>query len=141
MGRTRFHSYGAATADGLRALRAAGAPPAEPKVIAARHWLESHFDAKTNPGTFEPDRKVLQNATFFYYAASVARALAPSGKEFNTGGRAVPWAPELSSELLARQRPDGSWVNAFTDSKEDDPLVATSAAITSLIACRQAIGQ
>lgn len=140
-GCVRFHSYGAATADGLGALVDVGLPPDHPRVIAARRWLEEHFDAKSNPGVFEPDRKVLQNATFFYYVSSASRALAPHGKEFAVNGQNVPWTAELVGELLARQQPDGSWTNSFTDAKEDDPLVATPAAITALATCRHVIAR
>ncbi|HSU69196.1 MAG TPA: hypothetical protein VLJ39_20090 [Tepidisphaeraceae bacterium] len=141
-GRTRFHSYGAATADGLKALRDAGLPPDHPRAVAARHWLESHFDPASNPGTFEPDRKVLQNATFFYYAASVSRALSQSGDaEWKTPTGTRKWAEELASELMRRQRGDGSWANEFTDSKEDDPLIATPHAISALGACLAALAR
>ena len=45
----------------------------------------------------------------------------------------------LASELMARQREDGSWKNRFTDGKEDDPLVAMPFAMEALAACRIAI--
>ena len=144
-GRTRFHSYGSMTADGVRALLHAGLPPASPRVVAGRRWLEENFRADTNPGVFEPDREVLRGATYYYYCWSVAHGFlhlgvrevraAQGGRE----GEPVAWAEALAAELLARQRPDGSWSNRFTDSREDDPLVATPAAAAALVICRRVI--
>jgi squalene-hopene/tetraprenyl-beta-curcumene cyclase len=138
--RARFASYGGATADGLRALLHCGLPPDHPRAVAARQWLESHFSARTNPGSFAADREVIRDATYYYYCCSLAqtfarldlRALAtPSGK--------VRWAEALAEELIRRQRPDGSWVNRFKDTKEDDPLVATPSAAAALARCRRAL--
>jgi hypothetical protein len=44
----------------------------------------------------------------------------------------VHWARALAEALLARQRPDGSWVNASMELREDDPLVATPFAMAAL---------
>ena len=37
---------------------------------------------------------------------------------------------------VARQRRDGTWVNRYTASKEDDPLVATCFAAGAIANCR-----
>jgi Prenyltransferase and squalene oxidase repeat len=136
-GRVRYHSYGSATADGLRALLRCGLAQDHPRVLAARAWLEGHFSAAFHPGTFESAREVDRDATFFYYAWSVAHAFRSLGiKEIRSQGQSVAWAEALSQELIYRQRRDGSWTNRFTASKEDDPLVATSFAAGALGICR-----
>ena len=131
-GRIRFVSYGSATADGLRALRACGLASDHPQVIAARQWLESHFSAEQHPGRYAPAREHLKPAVYFYYAASVSQAL-DSGKEPSD------WAETLSQSLLQRQRMDGSWINSVVEVREDDPLVATPLGIRALLNCRATI--
>jgi hypothetical protein len=42
-------------------------------------------------------------------------------------------APEVGSDLLRLQKPDGSWANTENLVKEDDPLIATGFAIRSLV--------
>jgi squalene-hopene/tetraprenyl-beta-curcumene cyclase len=133
-GRARHHSYGSATADGLRALLRCGLAVDHPRVVAARSWLTRRFEAATNPGTFEPIREPEREATYFYYAWSMAHAARALGTAIT-----VPWCEPLARELLRRQRPDGTWVNRFTASKEDDPLVATSFAAGALGLCRLAL--
>ena len=135
-GRERFHSYGSATADGLRALLRCGLTPDHRRVAAARAWLVQHLSTATNPGAFEPIREPERDATYYYYAWSVAhaaRALGPGP------GLGPSWAEDLSLELIRRQRRDGTWSNRYTASKEDDPLVATSFAAGALGLCRLAL--
>ena len=140
LGGQRFHSYGTMTADGLRALLQCGLAKDHPRVVAARAWLERNFSTVKNPGTFNPDREVLRNATYYYWAWAVAHAFTRVGvREFGQNGRTVRWAEDLAQELLRRQRPDGSWVNGYTDAREDDPLVSTPWAAAALAICRQAI--
>jgi hypothetical protein len=134
LGRERFHSYGSATADGIRALLRSGFPRDAARVAAARAWLESRFSASTNPGRFEPDREVLRDATYYYYAWSAAHAFVALG--LGSGSPPAAWAAELSEELMRRQLPDGSWRNRWSDAKEDDPLVATPLAAAALAICR-----
>ena len=136
-GRVRYHSYGSATADGLRALLRCGLAHDHPRVSAARAWLEEHFSATFHPGAFESARESDRDATYFYYAWSVAHAFRALGiKEIHSHGQTVPWADALTKELIRRQRADGTWTNRFTASKEDDPLVATSFAAGALGICR-----
>ena len=136
-GRTRFHSYGGMTADGLRALVRCGLASDHPRVAAARRWLERHFTASRNPGIFEADREVLRDATFYYYCWAVAHAFLAVRATHIEGPRGrVDWAAELADELVRRQKPDGSWTNRYTDAKEDDPLVATPWAAAALAIAR-----
>ena len=136
-GRQRYYSYGSATADGLRALLRCGLPPAHPRVVAARGWLERHFSATHNPGTFAPARASERDATYFYYAWSLAHAFRALGGRMERGeGSGTAWAELLARELIRRQRNDGTWSNRFTASKEDDPLVATPLALGALGLCR-----
>jgi len=134
-GRVRFASYGSMTADGLRALLRCGLPPDSPRVLAARRWLERTFSTAHNPGRFEPIREVERDASFFYYAWSLAHAFRALGLARIDGGR-TSWGDALARALIRRQRPDGTWSNAFTATKEDDPLVATPMAAGALGSCR-----
>jgi hypothetical protein len=45
----------------------------------------------------------------------------------------------LAEELLRRQRPNGTWVNRYTDAKEDDPLVATPWAAAALAIAKRVL--
>jgi hypothetical protein len=137
LGRERYHSYGSATADGLRALLRCGLAGDHPRVSAARRWLEAQFSATTNPGVFEPAREPERDATYYYYCWSLAHAFRAAGAtRFEANGRTVDWAREMARELIGRQRNDGTWVNGFSASKEDDPLIATPFATGALAICR-----
>ncbi len=128
--------------DGRRAARslACGLPADDARVAAASRWLNRHFSAAENPGCFDADRTVLQNATYYYWAWSAAHALsALEIQEIDTPRGRVRWAESLADEMLRRQEPDGTWVNPFTDAKEDDPLVATPWAASALAICRAVI--
>jgi hypothetical protein len=141
-GRLRFHSYGSATADGLRALMRCGLSPGHPRVQAARRWLEKNFSATHNPGVFELVRESERNAAFYYYAWSIAHAFRALGGRMEEGpGRGTAWAERLAETLIRHQRGDGTWSNRYTASKEDDPLVATPLALGSLGLCRAFIAK
>jgi squalene-hopene/tetraprenyl-beta-curcumene cyclase len=137
-GRTRFASYGSATADGLRALVLCGLPPDDPRVVAAWAWLERHFVADAHPGRYAADREGARPAVYYYYCHSLVETLAAaeSGHPTADANRAR-WARAVADALVARQRPDGSWKNAAVDVREDDPLVATSLAASALARCRE----
>lgn len=121
------------TADGLRSLLRCGLAKDHPRVVAASRWLERNFSAAHNPGAFTADRAVLRDATWYYWVWAASHAfLAVDLKQLDTSEGPVDWSDAFARLLLDRQRPDGSWVNRFTDAKEDDPLVATSWASSAL---------
>ena len=137
LGRERFASYGTMTADGLRALICCGLERDHPRVVAAREWLERNFSAAHNPGRFAPDREVIRDGVYYYWVWAVSHALLALGvEEIETPAGKCNWAEALAAELIRRQKPDGSWVNRYTDAKEDDPLVATPFAAAALAICR-----
>jgi squalene-hopene/tetraprenyl-beta-curcumene cyclase len=139
-GHERYHSYGSMTADGLRALLQCGLKPDHPRVAAARAWLERNFTAETHPGRFSGDREVLREATYYYYVWSASHAFTRLGiTKLRRPSGELAWAEVLAAELIRRQRPDGSWVNSYTDAKEDDPLVATPWAAAALAVCREVL--
>jgi squalene cyclase len=121
-------SYGTTTADGLLALRACGLGADDPHIAGAIAWLNSHPDVDAVPG-FANDEvsAAMAGGLYYYYAASLARAMAAyPDADF------ARQAPALAAELLARQRPDGSWANPISTMREDDPLVATTLAVNAL---------
>jgi hypothetical protein len=137
-GVVRYHSYGTATADGLRALVRCGLPAGHPRVLAAKAWLERNFSAQTNPGVFEPavasDRDAFRN----YWCWTVSHAFRLLGvSTIEQEGEPVAWAALLADDLLGRQQPDGSWKNPYRFMKEDDPLIATTLAVAALANCHQ----
>lgn len=129
-GFARFHSAGSSTADGLRVLLLCRVPKDDPAFVAARDWLFKHFDPGHNPGTFNEDREVLRDAYYFYYAASVADTFILLGEGPEN------WSQDLAQTLIDKQQADGSFVNPFTDGKEDDPLIATPFALRAMLACK-----
>jgi len=134
-GRTRYLSYGSATADGLRLLQLCGLDPHAPRRIAARRWLLQHLDDDHNPGNYPPARQHLRPALDFYYAASLTSALQREQAD-NQVPRTSDWSSVLAARLIKRQLPEGHWQNAAVDVREDDPLIATSFALRALQICR-----
>jgi len=133
LGRQRYRSYGSMTADGLRAMLTCGLPPAHPRVRAARAWLEKNLDLTRNPGVFERQNESLRDAVYYYYCWGLAHAMLHLRvRTVETPRGPVDWPVELTRIMLDKQRPNGSWVNAWTEGREDDPLVATSFAASVL---------
>ena len=138
MGRTRYVSYGSATADGLRALLLCDLAPDHPRVVEAKRWLAAHFDSDHHPGSYPAERKGSRPALDYYYSSSLARAFHSLGvHEVATSTGTTEWADVLATGLLDRQSEDGSWSNPVVDVREDDPLVATPLAILALAICRE----
>lgn len=109
-------SYSTATADGILASLAIGRGRDRDQVRAALAWLAGHHNETGAPGfTGDAFKRWPQGLRFYYAAASRAAD------------------PNLHSALIADQRPDGSWANPETLVKEDDPLIATTFAILSLL--------
>ncbi len=135
LGRTRYVSYGSATADGLRCLLRAGYPPHHPRVASARAWLEKNFSAGEMPGKFPNELEIERDSLYYYWCWSLAHAM----NDFEQAGglSRINWAEPMARELLSRQLDSGCWKNQASASREDDPLVATPFAMAALSLARQ----
>ncbi len=131
---TLFHSYGSVTADGLRALDLCGMSRDKLRKDAAITWLSTNFSANTHPGNYINPHEPNREAVYYYYAASVSKAM--RDYDIKPKNRA-DWATTLASELARRQMKDGSWANRVELVRENEPLVATSNAVSALARCKK----
>ena len=134
-GHARFYSYGTMTADGLRRCCAAGLPQ------TIRAWLRRGTGSHTTSRlpTTRAQRGICGRSgrapgrdLVLLDVGRLARLSRHRPAAVSHPRRAGRLARAFAGELLGRQRPDGAWVNRFTDAKEDDPLVATSWAAAAL---------
>ncbi len=109
-----FASYGTATADGVLALRAAGIADTDARIAKALAWLKAHHQPDRAPG-FQGPRESWSLGLRFYYAHVISRVM-----------------PELPVHL-PEQESDGSFRNPNKMVKEDDPLIATTFAVATLL--------
>ncbi len=123
-------SYGSMTYAGFKSLLYAGLSSDDPRVRAAYDWIRKHWTFAENPGVGQQG--------YFYYLHALSRALLAARQDVvvDVAGVEHPWRDELISALVAKQKPDGSWVNESTRWEESDPDLCT---IYSLLALEEAI--
>ncbi len=124
--------YATATSEGLLALLASGVQSDDRRILGALAWLESHPDLD-HPGGIPRDHPEQWGKVLFYYHLAIRGEVAIASS--NSDHLLEP----LAILLADRQRVDGSFVNPHgTLMKEDDPILATTLAITALDAalCR-----
>ena len=121
-----LRSYASMTYAGLKSMIFAGLDKDDPRVRAALEWLAKHYSFEENPG--------MGDAGLFYYYHTMAKALDVLGDEVFTdaAGTAHHWRGELAQAVIARQREDGSWVNANARWMENDPNLVTAYALLAL---------
>jgi squalene-hopene/tetraprenyl-beta-curcumene cyclase len=128
-----LRSYGSMTYAGLKSMIHAGVGPDDPRVKAAMKWIQKHYDFSQNPGMPQG------TSGLYYYYHTVAKALDAAGvKQLEVDGRPRDWRRELSTELLKRQQPDGSWINADPRWMEGDPNLVTGYVLLALSYCKPA---
>lgn len=132
-----FAGYGSATADAARLLLRLRVPRTDPLLDGAARWLAAHVDGAHQSGAFPPAQQFAKDGSRYYSAWTQAHALLLLGhKELAAPAR--PWPTVFAEQLLAAQRPDGSFKNDATDLREDDVLVATPLAGAALALARAA---
>jgi squalene-hopene/tetraprenyl-beta-curcumene cyclase len=120
--------YGSMTAVALSCYLLGGLKPDAPEAKAALKWLSENFSGAENPG--------LGQQGYYYYAASVSKALSRAGvKELDQGGKPVLWAWELGKQLRERQDKSGCFVNQDPRWLESDKVLSTTLALQALNVC------
>jgi squalene-hopene/tetraprenyl-beta-curcumene cyclase len=135
-GRKVFKTYGSMTYAILKSFVFADLDAKDPRIQASLDWIRKHWTFAENP-------EMGQQGLYYYYMTA-ARALAAyskaSGEEMVMDARRRPhdWRAEISEAILARQRPDGSWVNAAERWYEGEQMavVPTSYCLIALAECK-----
>jgi squalene-hopene/tetraprenyl-beta-curcumene cyclase len=122
-------SYGSMTYAGLKSYIYCKVSRSDPRVQAAWNWLRGNYSVSENSG--------MKDAGLYYYYHTMAKTLNVWGERTlrDTAGRRHDWAADLTRELIARQRPDGSWVNQNARWWEDNPVLATAYSMLALAHC------
>lgn len=125
-GEVRLSGFGSMTYAGLETMIFAQLSRDDPRVQAAVQWAARHWSVKANPG-------MGQKGLYYYYNV-MAKALSLYGDPVLLGadGSRTHWREELSTQLLANQRKDGSWINPDNQFWEGDPVLVTAYTILAL---------
>ena len=127
-GTKALRSYGSMSYAGLLSFIYAELSPEDPRMAAAREWLDAHFTLEENPGLGEQG--------LYYYYHLMAKALVASAPGSTPGGtgRGVPphWAEALAHKLLQLQSGNGSWTNRNSRWMEADPVLASAYSMMAL---------
>ncbi len=123
-----WRSYATATCDGILALLAAGVSEDDERLLAAVAWLKEHSDVDYPQDVPKDHPEPWGDAIRFYHYSVRAEVYRRLGFPATDSDR-------LAEAVIARQRPDGSFVNSEPLMKEDDPLVCTSLAVVALRNC------
>lgn len=125
-------SSGVMTMSGLKSLLSAGVARDDARIKAALTWIRNHYDLKNNPG--------MGDAGLYHYYHACAETLYILGRDVieDAAGEKHNWRNELCTEIVGRQKKDGSWCNENGCWMEDDPHVATALALLTLSRCQQA---
>ena len=127
-----LRSYGSMTYAGFKSMIYAGLKPDDPRVAAAKSWIEKNYTVKSNPG--------MGDAGLYYYYNLFAKALEASGINSIKDAQGVEhdWRAELVAHLKSLQSDDGSWTNKNTKWMEGDPNLATTFCLLALASCESA---
>lgn len=132
-GTVSLASYGSMTYNLLRAYLYAGLDKDSIPVKLAYGWIQRNFTVKRVPG-YRTEKNFEMG--LYYYYASMARTLRAWGEdtvEEPDRGMKHNWRTELTNELAARQRENGSWLNEKHDRwQENSPVLCTAYALDAL---------
>jgi squalene-hopene/tetraprenyl-beta-curcumene cyclase len=125
-----LRSYGSMTYAGFKSLLYAGLSRDDERVKAAYDWVRRHYTFEENPG-------LGQDGLYYYYHA-MARALLAAQQPTITvlaadgSSKDRNWREDLVAALVARQRPDGTWVNSSERWEESQADLVTIYAVLAL---------
>lgn len=127
---SRLRAYGSMTYVGFKSLIYADLPRTDPRVTAAKGWIERNYTLDENPGMGKQGQ--------YYYYVALARALDAWGQPTlvvraeGQPAREVDWRLELIGKLGELQEPDGSFRVLDQRWMEGDRVLITSYALIAL---------
>ncbi|MEO0479304.1 MAG: prenyltransferase/squalene oxidase repeat-containing protein [Planctomycetota bacterium] len=107
-GRQIPRSYGSMTYAMLKTYTLAGLQPSDARVEALLNWLGENWSVTENPGSDPRLAEKTKYQGLYYYYMVLSQALSLVGAD-KVGEH--DWRAELSAQLRAVQRDDGSWLN------------------------------
>ncbi|MEE3285147.1 MAG: prenyltransferase/squalene oxidase repeat-containing protein [Planctomycetota bacterium] len=125
-----LRSYGSMTYAGLKSMIYAGVKPDDPRIKAARTWIQANYTVRLNPG--------LGQQGLYYYYHTFAKSLSVLGLDHvkDSAGVHHDWRSELFDQLARLQRSNGSWVNRAPRWYEGDPNLSTTYILLALKYCQ-----
>ena len=125
-----LRSYGSMTYAGLKSMIYAGVQPSDPRIKAARTWIQANYTVRLNPG--------LGQQGLYYYYHTFAKSLSVLDLDLvkDSAGVRHDWRSELFDQLAKLQRPNGSWVNRAPRWYEGDPNLSTTYILLALKYCQ-----
>jgi squalene-hopene/tetraprenyl-beta-curcumene cyclase len=125
-----LRSYGSMTYAGLKSMIYAGVKPDDPRIKAAKTWIQANYTVRLNPG--------LGQQGLYYYYHTFAKSLSVLGLDLvkDSAGVHHDWRSELFDQLARLQRPNGSWVNRAPRWYEGDPNLSTTYILLALKYCQ-----
>ena len=125
-GTRALRSYASMTYAAYKSMLFAGLSKNDPRVLAAKSWIEKNFTFSENPG--------LGQQGYYYYIHAAARAMLACGNDelTDSAGTKHNWREELIDSIIVRQRANGSWQNPEPRWMEDSPDLATVFAVLAL---------
>jgi hypothetical protein len=131
-GRIEHRAYGSMGYAGFKSMVYAGLASDDPRVIAARGWIERNYTFSENPG--------VGTDGYYYFMLMAGRALKASGLETiaNPAKGSVPrdWRADMVAALAERQNADGSFRSVDDRWMENDPVLITAYSLIALQSVR-----
>lgn len=142
-----YRSYGSATADGLRGLLAVSVDDFDKDSReAALQWLARNYTLGRNPGFGDKDMSGWSNGVYFYWLASLARALHAAKIDKVVRGTADAPEPHSWPDELARLLANYTtfykkhvFASPNDQMHEDSPTTSTAFAVIALCAARDRV--
>jgi squalene-hopene/tetraprenyl-beta-curcumene cyclase len=121
-----LRSYASMTYAGLKSFVYAGLKKNDPRVQAALEWIKKHYDLEQNPG--------MGQSGLYYYYQVFAKALkaAEIDAVATAAGEPRNWRKDLVQTLIAKQQPDGSWINKDKRWLENDARLVTAYSLAAM---------
>ncbi|MBS0197180.1 MAG: hypothetical protein JSR77_10520 [Planctomycetes bacterium] len=122
---SRLRCYGSMTYSGFKSYLYAGLKKDDPRVLAARGWIEKNYTVDENPG-------VGTDGQYYFYLV-FARALQAFGEPVvKTASGDRRWADDLVAKLASLQQEDGSFKVVDDRWMENNPVLITAYALCAL---------